>query len=44
MAWEVEYTDEFGAWWDGLSEAKQDSVAMAVRALQQARANAALSP
>ena len=26
MAWEVEYTDEFGEWWEGLSEAEQESV------------------
>jgi hypothetical protein len=26
MAWEVEYTDEFGEWWDGLDAAEQDSV------------------
>jgi hypothetical protein len=24
--WEVEYTDEFGTWWHGLSEAEQVSV------------------
>jgi hypothetical protein len=27
MAWDIEFTDEFGAWWDGLTEAEQDSVA-----------------
>lgn len=26
MAWEVEFTDEFEAWWDGLSEEEQVSV------------------
>jgi hypothetical protein len=26
MAWDVEYTDDFGNWWDSLDEAKQDSV------------------
>jgi hypothetical protein len=25
--WEVEYTDEFGEWWETLSEAEQDAVA-----------------
>ncbi len=25
MAWDVEYTDEFEAWWDSLSEAEQDA-------------------
>jgi hypothetical protein len=26
VAWEVEYTDEFGAWWEMLSEAEQRAV------------------
>ena len=26
MAWEVEFTDEFGAWWDGLAEDEQDAI------------------
>jgi hypothetical protein len=26
MAWDIEYTDEFGQWWDALSEAEQESV------------------
>jgi hypothetical protein len=34
MAYEVEYTDEFEAWWDGLNEAEQDSVDVAVRLLE----------
>lgn len=34
MSWEVEFTDEFGAWWDDLSEAEQDSVAEYVKMLQ----------
>jgi hypothetical protein len=25
--WEVEYTDEFGEWWDILNEAEQDAIA-----------------
>ena len=24
MSWEVEYTDEFERWWDGLTEVEQD--------------------
>ena len=32
--WEVEYTDEFGAWWLGLSEAEQVSVDASVRLLE----------
>jgi hypothetical protein len=34
MPWEVEYTHEFGDWWDGLSEDEQDSVNFGVRLLQ----------
>ena len=26
MSWEVEYTDEFGQWWQGLAEGQQDAV------------------
>ena len=26
MVWSVEFTDEFGLWWDGLSEAEQEDV------------------
>jgi hypothetical protein len=32
--WEVEYTDELGAWWDTLSEAEQESVDASVRLLE----------
>lgn len=35
MNWEVEYTDEFGEWWDGLTEKEQDSVALSVRLLRE---------
>lgn len=35
MSWEVEYTDEFGDWWNSLSEAEQDSVATQVLLLEQ---------
>ena len=35
MSWEVEYTDEFGDWWNSLSEAEQDSVAAQVLLLEQ---------
>lgn len=31
---EVEYTDEFGAWWDGLTEDEQESVAHGVGLLE----------
>lgn len=33
--WEVEYTDEFGGWWDGLTEAEQVSVNAKVLLLQR---------
>ena len=35
MSWEVEYTDEFGAWWDGLDASEQESVDTYVRLLEQ---------
>lgn len=33
MEWEVEYTDEFGEWWDGLTEGEQESVRASVKLL-----------
>jgi len=33
MAWDVEYTDEFGDWWAGLTEGQQDRIAASVRLL-----------
>ena len=33
MAWDVEYTDEFRAWWDTLTESQQDDVAATVQLL-----------
>ena len=33
MASDVEYTDEFSGWWDGLNETEQESVAASVRLL-----------
>ena len=35
MTWNVEYTDEFGAWWTTLEEGEQDSVAVVVTLLEQ---------
>ena len=35
MAWEVEFTDEFGAWWDGLAEAEQDAIDRTVGLLEE---------
>lgn len=34
MAWEVEYTDEFGHWWAGLTEDEQESAAAYVELLE----------
>lgn len=34
MAWEVEFTDEFEAWWNTLSEGEQESVDVSVRLLE----------
>ena len=34
MAWEVEYTDEFGEWWDDLDESEQISVTAVVQLLE----------
>ncbi len=33
--WEVEFTDEFGVWWAGLTEVEQDAVAASVTVLRQ---------
>lgn len=35
MSWEVEYTDEFGAWWTTLDTGAQDSIDVVVRLLEQ---------
>lgn len=34
MTWEVEYTDEFGAWWEGLGEGVQIAIDASVRLLE----------
>ena len=34
--WEVEYTDEFGEWWETLTEAEQKRVSFSVNLLRQA--------
>ena len=36
MEWMVEYTDEFGGWWDTLTEPEQIDVAAYVEALRAA--------
>ena len=35
MAWDVEYTEEFEVWWDGLNEAEQEDVAAVVILLEE---------
>jgi len=35
VAFEVEFTDEFEAWWNGLDEEEQDSVAYSVSLLEE---------
>lgn len=34
MGWNVEYTDEFGEWWNGLNEGQQDDTAAVVGLLE----------
>ena len=33
MNWDIEYTDEFGNWWEKLTEGEQSSVAASVKLL-----------
>ena len=33
--WEVEYTDELGAWWNDLHESEQESIDASVRLLEE---------
>lgn len=35
MAWEVEYTDEFEAWWNDLNEAEQEDITAMVGVLEE---------
>ena len=35
MPWEVEYTDQFGQWWNDLSEGEQDAVEARVGLLME---------
>jgi len=35
MTWDVEYTDEFEKWWNGLTEAEQVSLAASVQLLEE---------
>jgi hypothetical protein len=33
--WQIEFTDEFELWWNGLSETEQDTLAASVQVLEQ---------
>jgi hypothetical protein len=35
MAWEVEYSEEFNVWWDGLTGGEQEDVDAMVRVLEE---------
>ncbi len=35
MSWEIEFTEEFGGWWNSLSEDEQDSVDVTVTMLRE---------
>jgi hypothetical protein len=35
MEWEIEFTEEFGEWWDGLSVGEQESVRVSVELLAE---------
>jgi hypothetical protein len=35
VAWEIEFSDEFGAWWDGLTLEEQNSIADGVYVLEE---------
>jgi len=35
VGWDIEYTDEFGAWWNSLSEEEQDRIAVSVGLLNE---------
>ena len=35
VVWEIEYTDEFGRWWQDLSEVQQDAVVARVELLME---------
>lgn len=35
MTWDIEYTDEFGEWWERLSAEEQESVAVSVQLLEE---------
>jgi hypothetical protein len=43
MEWEVEFTNEFGGWWETLTEEEQISITAAVQLLEGKEGPCALS-
>jgi hypothetical protein len=41
MVWEIEYTNEFGIWWDEISDQEQNDVVAVVNLLAEKEANLA---
>jgi hypothetical protein len=41
MVWEIEYTNEFGSWWDEIGSQEQDDVVAVVNLLAEKGANLA---
>lgn len=39
MVWEIEYTDEFGTWWDRLSDKEQNDIVAVVNLLAEKGSN-----
>ena len=39
MVWEVEYTDEFGEWWESLSIEEQESISASIELLETVGTN-----
>jgi hypothetical protein len=35
MSWDVEYTDEFGAWWEDLTDAEQEDISAVAQILME---------
>jgi hypothetical protein len=43
VTWNVENTDEFGAWWNDLTEAQQEDITATVTLLEERGAQLAVS-
>ena len=44
MSWDVEYTDEFGDWWETLTEKEQISIAASARLPEEVGPNLGFPP